>query len=362
MFGSSVFSDVGQAAQRSIDAHNSGDNMAAAASEAVAIAAAATAATLWSATVKVPVKGLDIVFNSLKSNPGLYAALLRKTGIDPLTASRAQAVIKMYASADWAAMGVKFAIDWLNKQNIGVRVYDWLHPDDFNRAKTWTWPRDPILLDLDGDGLETVGLNASNIHFDHDGDGVLTKTGWAGRDDALLVWDRNTNGRIDTGAELFGDFTPLPNGTLAPNGFAALAALDANNDGILDASDPAFAELKLWRDTSQDGQTGIGELISLQDAGIVSLNLANTLKNQRLANGNTLSREGSFTRADGSTSAMGEFRLATSTFDTKFAEAIEIPEALKTLPTMGGAGNVRERRRWRDGTACVNDEIWRLAA
>ena len=234
--------------------------------------------------------------------------------------------------------------------------------DIFDRAKRWQPPRDPIILDLDGDGLETVGLNASNIHFDHDGDGVLTKTGWAGKDDALLVWDRNANGSIDTGAELFGDFTPLPNGTLAPNGFAALAALDANGDGIIDASDPAFAELKLWRDTSQDGQTGIGELISLQDAGIVSLNLANTLKNQRLANGNTLSREGSFTRTDGSTSAMGEFRLATSTFDTKFAEAIEVPEALKTLPTMGGAGNVRERRRWRDGTACVNEEIWRLAA
>ena len=57
--------------------------------------------------------------------------------------------------------------------------------DLFNRAKTWLWPRDPILLDLDGDGLETVGL-AANIHFDHDGDGVLTRTGWAGRDDALL--------------------------------------------------------------------------------------------------------------------------------------------------------------------------------
>ncbi|MDZ4316739.1 MAG: hypothetical protein U0989_18470, partial [Azonexus sp.] len=96
--------------------------------------------------------------------------------------------------------------------------------ENFNRAKTWTWPRDPIILDLDGDGLETVGL-ASNIHFDHDGDGVLTKTGWVGKDDALLVWDRNANGSIDTGAELFGDFTMLPNGTLAPNGFAALAAL-----------------------------------------------------------------------------------------------------------------------------------------
>ena len=214
----------------------------------------------------------------------------------------------------------------------------------WDRAKNWVWPRDPIILDLDGDGLETVGL-ASNVYFDHDGDGVLTRTGWAGKDDALLVWDRNGNGRIDTGAELFGDFTPLPNGTLAPNGFAALAALDSNGDGIIDASDPAFAELKLWRDADQNGATGAGELISLADAGILSLNLANTLKNQNLANGNQLTREGSFTRTDGTTSAMGEFNLATDTFNTKFAEQIEVPEALKTLPNMQGAGNVRELRQ-----------------
>jgi len=213
--------------------------------------------------------------------------------------------------------------------------------DLFNRAKNWVWPRDPILLDLDGNGLETVGL-ASNVYFDHDGDGVLTKTGWAGANDALLVWDRNGNGTIDTGAELFGDFTVLPNGTLAPNGFAALAALDANGDGVIDATDPAFAELKLWRDISQDGVSQGGELVSLADAGIVSLNLAHSLKNQRLANGNTLAREGTFTRADGSTSAMGEFKLAIDTFDTRFAEEIEVPEALRVLPNMQGAGNVRE--------------------
>ncbi|WP_200384611.1 putative Ig domain-containing protein [Rhodocyclus tenuis] len=213
--------------------------------------------------------------------------------------------------------------------------------DLFHQFKNWLWPRDPIILDLDGDGLETVGL-VSNIYFDHDGDGVLTKTGWAGKDDALLVWDRNTNGCIDTGAELFGDFTVLPNGTLAPNGFAALAALDSNGDGILDAHDPAFAELKLWRDTSQDGQAGSGELTSLADAGIVSLNLAHSLKNKGLANGNVLAREGSFTRADGSTGGMGEFRLATDTFNTRFASEITVPETLKTLPNIGGAGNVRE--------------------
>jgi len=213
--------------------------------------------------------------------------------------------------------------------------------EKFSSAKFWQPPRDPIILDLNGNGLETVGL-AANIHFDHDGDGVLTRTGWVGKNDALLVWDRNTNGRIDTGAELFGDFTPLPNDTLAPNGFAALAALDSNSDGVIDASDPLFAELKLWVDADQNGLTGEGELISLADAGIVSLNLAHTLKNQRLANGNTLAREGSFTREDGITSAMGEFHFATDTFSTQFAEQIEVPEALKSLPTLGGAGNVRE--------------------
>jgi Ca2+-binding RTX toxin-like protein len=232
-------------------------------------------------------------------------------------------------------------INEINDLHLGSKLYDWLHPDEFNRAKNWTWPRDPIILDLDGDGLETVGL-ASNVYFDHDGDGVLTRTGWASKDDALLVWDRNANGSIDNGAELFGDFTPLPNGTLAPNGYAALAALDSNQDGILDANDPAFAELKIWRDASQDGVSQAGELIGLSDAGIVSLNLTNTLKNQPLNNGNMLSREGSFTRADGSTSSMGEYRLAIDTFTTKFSEVIEVPDAIKALPNVQGAGNVRE--------------------
>ncbi|MDX1253220.1 MAG: putative Ig domain-containing protein, partial [Gammaproteobacteria bacterium] len=85
-----------------------------------------------------------------------------------------------------------------------------------------------------------------------------------------------------------------------------------------------------------------GEFLTLAEAGITSLNLAHTLKNQSLANGNTLAREGSFTRADGTTGGMGEFRLAVDTFDTKFAEQIEVPEELKILPNMQGSGNVRE--------------------
>ncbi|QTW20704.1 hypothetical protein [Comamonas kerstersii] len=66
-----------------------------------------------------------------------------------------------------------------NLSDFGKNIKDW-----WDRAKNWVWPRDPIILDLDGDGLETVGL-ASNVYFDHDGDGVLTKTGWAGSASAL---------------------------------------------------------------------------------------------------------------------------------------------------------------------------------
>ncbi len=122
--------------------------------------------------------------------------------------ARAQALAGLFA-AELVGRGIDYINDW----NLGSRLYDLFHPDElsrseFDRAKDWVWPRDPILLDLDGNGLETVGL-ASNVYFDHDGDGVLTKTGWAGKNDALLVWDRNANGSIDTGAELMTDFGGL---------------------------------------------------------------------------------------------------------------------------------------------------------
>ena len=275
----------------------------------------------------VQVLGLVAAISGIALGPLGWAAIIAAGGLNALADPAIQSLLKEHLGIDIPSL-------FGDPCDKGTK-------DPFNNAKRWQPPRDPIILDLDGDGLETVGL-ASNIYFDHDDDGVLTKTGWAGANDALLVWDRNGNGTIDTGAELFGDFTVLPNGTLAPNGFAALAALDANGDGVIDATDPAFAELKLWRDISQDGVSQGGELVSLADAGIVSLNLAHSLKNQRLANGNTLAREGTFTRADGSTSAMGEFKFAIDTFDTRFAEEIEVPEALRVLPNMQGAGNVRE--------------------
>lgn len=88
----------------------------------------------------------------------------------------------------------------------------------------------PIILDLDGDGIETIGVNAG-AYFDHGGDGFAEQTGWVGADDGLLVWDRNSDGRINDGKELFGSETLLSDGTKAANGYAALAELGCRKWG-----------------------------------------------------------------------------------------------------------------------------------
>ena len=144
----------------------------------------------------------------------------------------------------------------------------------------------------------------------------------AGPDDALLVRDRDGDGQITTGAELLGDFTQLGDGSLADNGFAALSDLDANGDGVVDANDPGFNELKLWQDRNQDGISQADELTVLADAGIELLSTSGTLKNQFLGDGNRLAREGSYTRTDGTTGTLGELDPAIDTFNASFRDQV----------------------------------------
>ena len=92
--------------------------------------------------------------------------------------------------------------------------------------KSWVPPRtDPLVLDLDNDGIETIGIGSTVVVFDHNADGIRTGTGWVKSDDGFLVLDRNDNGMIDSGRELFGVDTIKSNGALAINGFDALSGL-----------------------------------------------------------------------------------------------------------------------------------------
>ena len=163
--------------------------------------------------------------------------------------------------------GTVALIQWANQKyagglTLGEVVYDWTHPPIDPHAKTATDAakavlpprRDPLTFDLDGDGLETTAIAATNpILFDHDGDGVKNGTGWVKPDDGFLVRDVNGNGTIDNGRELFGDSTIKSNGQTATDGFDALADLDSNADGKIDSNDTQFNNLRIWRDLNQDG-------------------------------------------------------------------------------------------------------------
>ena len=136
----------------------------------------------------------------------------------------------------------------------------------FRLAELWQ-RRDPIILDLDGDGVETLAQK-SGRHFDHDGNGFAEQTGWVGADDGLLIRDRQPGADITSGSQLFGDFTLLSNGKTATNGFEALADLDDNHDAVIDQADAAWAELAIWKDCNSDAYFDPGERLSLEQAGI----------------------------------------------------------------------------------------------
>ncbi len=167
----------------------------------------------------------------------------------------------------------------------------------------------PLVLDLDGNGVQTVAAEEGAL-FDLSGDGKQT-VDWVERHDGLLVMDLNHNGQVDSGVELFGNATTLANGSKAADGWLALADQDTNHDGVVDAQDAHFADLRVWVDANGDGVTDAGELRSLADVGIISLNVSHA-ESSVVQNGNLLDGEGSFTKTDGSTGAMSDawFQIA----------------------------------------------------
>ncbi len=225
----------------------------------------------------------------------------------------------------------------------------------FTAALNWLTPRDPLVLDLDNDGIEAVGINpAAPVLFDMDGDGIKTATGWIKADDGMVVLDRNGNGLIDSGRELFGDSTVLTRGPragkTAANGYEALADLDINADGAINSADAAYASLRIWQDANQDGISQAGELRTLSSLGIASLKVAGQASNINLGNGNTQPFSGSFTRTNGSTGASGvaevsgSLLLASNNFYREFTDNPALTTAAKALPQMRGSGVVRDLR------------------
>jgi len=144
-------------------------------------------------------------------------------------------------------------------------------------------PNSPIIVDTTGHGFHLTSAE-DGVMFDISGTGHPIKLAWTGRNsgNAFLALDRNHNGKIDNGKELFGNFTEQPpcpeGGRSCLNGYRALAEFDkpengGNGDGIIDKRDAVFSHLLLWIDENHDGISQPNELHTLPELGVYSISL-----------------------------------------------------------------------------------------
>lgn len=180
----------------------------------------------------------------------------------------------------------------------------------------------PIVLDLDGDGLELVPLEGSTVQFDMDGDGQRDTTGWAGADDGFLALDRNGNGLIDDIAEI--SFIGDTEGAVSD--LEGLRAYDSDGDGYFDDGDVEFGRFLIWRDANQDGVSQAYEMKTLAEWGIRAINLSMSLTGQQAAQAdNFIYSTTEYERADGTTGTVGDVFLA---FEPEEIEDIAPPIVL----------------------------------
>jgi hypothetical protein len=164
----------------------------------------------------------------------------------------------------------------------------------------------PVVLDLANQGIRLTGLSSSQARFDADGNGVPNRIAWILPGEGLLAVDANESGTVDQTRELaLSEWKPG-----ARTDLQGLSAFDTNHDGALDGPDEEFGRFDIWRDSNGNGVSDPGELSSLVEAGVKSIQLASDGARSTLPDGSTIYGQGSFTRTDGSSGRLADVALA----------------------------------------------------
>jgi hypothetical protein len=315
------------------------------------------------------------VFNSSNTTSGLAAKVTRnQLMVDGNTGDK----LHLTDLANWTVSGTDAVANGQTYKvyNHNTSAAQLLVDADISVSSTVS----PLVLDLNGDGVQTLAM-AAGVRFDLDADGLADRAGWVAPTDGLLARDLNGDGRIDSGLELFGNATRLPDGAAAKNGFEALAALDANGDARIDALDAAYGQLLVWQDLNSDGLSDAGELRSLAQAGVQSIDLAYRSDQTSWQQGNLIGERSSFTWADGREAEVADVWLQTVPGSTtagvpplrlddllsgplpnppKPAATTAGPQAstpVLTLADLLGANAGQDPARWADAAQQVD---WRL--
>ena len=193
-----------------------------------------------------------------------------------------------------------------------------------------------IVLDLDSNGFQTLSVD-SGVEFDLLANGKPVQTGWVSSGDSLLVMNRNNDGTINGGSELFGSSTVLADGSKAIDGYQALAQLDSNHDGVISSEDTQFARLGVWVDGNADGSTGAGEVKSLAELNISQLSLKVDITSDT-NNGNLIGLTSSFQTSDGINHTAADVWFTVK--PAQSSSTNQLAKAIGAFVDSSGAGNV----------------------
>ncbi|NCV59640.1 MAG: hypothetical protein EBW47_12785, partial [Betaproteobacteria bacterium] len=268
----------------------------------------------------------------------MQVAALTSTQFFGLSAPQIQQLTTAQLSAFHAAQPASFTTALISSVLLSK---GWLDPGDpanniLSPAQTSALYYSPLVFDLDGNGIRTLSVDRG-VRFDLNADGRMDQTGWVASGDGLLARDLNQDGQINDGSELFGEATKLADGSTAKDGFEALASLDSNRDGKVDAADAAFGSLRVWSDADADGYTDAGELKTLSELGITSIRV-DAKAASVFDNGNFIGLSASYERADGSQGEVADVWFRVSTAEALEQKAAALGEALTQYAQGGPQG------------------------